>query len=112
MPTIIPLPLATRAQDTTQPPDSHLLASRSGLRRKTVRAYAGERLLALGEAEQVRQRHAPYFLGRDGWLAPDHDNLAAALAWARHPDLPSKEVSAVRNARSGSSGSVIERQPM
>ncbi|HXL92570.1 MAG TPA: helix-turn-helix domain-containing protein [Streptosporangiaceae bacterium] len=66
---------------------------------ETTRAYASERLLALGEAEQVERCHAQYFLalaesaelalqgpGQLAWqhrLEAERDNLAAALRWAR-----------------------------
>lgn len=65
---------------------------------ETIRAYALERLEASGEAEQVRQRHAEYFLAlaevggpsvirisEVRWLArlqADDENLRAALTWA------------------------------
>jgi len=65
---------------------------------ETVREYAGERLEAGGEAEEMRRRHAVYFLAlteeaepelrgarQVEWLArleADHDNLRAALGWS------------------------------
>jgi predicted ATPase len=67
---------------------------------ETVRVYAAERLDAATDAERVRVRHYDHFLAtarRDGaervlWgsggrerlagLSAEHDNLAAALAWA------------------------------
>lgn len=73
---------------------------------ETVREYALERLAASSDAEDVRRRHAAYFLGvaeeagaalwgsvqgpdRAAWLdrlESDHDNLRAALAWGEHHD--------------------------
>jgi len=69
---------------------------------ETTRHYARERLAASGEGERVRQTHAAYYLalaeaaepqvrGREQatWLARlsvEHDNLRAALAWARARD--------------------------
>ncbi|HEX6130079.1 MAG TPA: BTAD domain-containing putative transcriptional regulator [Candidatus Limnocylindria bacterium] len=67
---------------------------------ETIRQYAAERLADNGEADQVREKHAAHFeslavrawrplrFGDDSpkWvaqLARDHDNLRAALAWAR-----------------------------
>ena len=68
---------------------------------ETIREYALERLEASGEAEDVRRRHAayfvelaergrqdePYLLGtQEAWLERldrERDNLRAALAWAR-----------------------------
>lgn len=67
---------------------------------ETIRAYALERLEAGGEAEEIRRRHAAYYLGLArvpaGELSPaqqierlqrvehEHDNLRAALRWALH----------------------------
>lgn len=64
-----------------------------------VREYAVERLEASGEAEALRRAHATYFLGLVeervfaawgpeaatwmGRLEQEHDNLRAALGWAR-----------------------------
>ncbi len=65
---------------------------------ETIRAYAGERLAEAGEAEQIRDAHAGYFLAlaeqaepwlrtreQLRWLAEltaDRDNLTGALRWA------------------------------
>ena len=64
---------------------------------ETIREYATERLLASGEAEAIRQRHAAYYaalaadtrkaLGgrtrrRIARLEVEHDNLRAVLGWA------------------------------
>jgi tetratricopeptide (TPR) repeat protein len=66
---------------------------------ETVRAYAGERLAAGGESQMVRDRHLawcvalaeeaePQLTGPEegawlGRLETEHDNLRAALNWAR-----------------------------
>jgi non-specific serine/threonine protein kinase len=68
----------------------------------TVRQYALDRLIASGEGERIRRRHAQYFVdlaeagerhlrGPDqaAWLArleDDHDNLRAAMEWCRATD--------------------------
>jgi predicted ATPase/class 3 adenylate cyclase len=65
---------------------------------ETIREYAGERLAESGEADELRRRHALYFLdvaervemeqldaGPTGWrerLRPEWDNFRAAFAWA------------------------------
>jgi tetratricopeptide (TPR) repeat protein len=67
---------------------------------ETVRQYAWERLVAAGEAEAMRRRHAQFYLAlaeatepkllgpeQAAWtsrLDLEHDNLRAALAWARN----------------------------
>jgi tetratricopeptide (TPR) repeat protein len=66
---------------------------------ETIRAYARERLAASGEEEEVRRRHAAWYMAlaetaepalqgseQVTWLARlerERDNLRAALAWAR-----------------------------
>jgi predicted ATPase/DNA-binding SARP family transcriptional activator len=64
---------------------------------ETVRLYAGDRLVAAGEAEQLRARHGDWYLHwiesqpvhqlvahRGGYqLTADADNLAAVLEWSR-----------------------------
>jgi non-specific serine/threonine protein kinase len=68
----------------------------------TIRHYALDRLVAGGEVEEIRRRHARYFVdlaeaaepqlrGPDqaSWLArleDDHDNLRAAMEWCRATD--------------------------
>jgi non-specific serine/threonine protein kinase len=72
---------------------------------ETVREYARERLEASGEADEIRRRHAAWFLelaetaepeligpAQESWLdrlEGEHPNLRAALAWATEhdPDL-------------------------
>src|SRR5262249_30235267 len=65
---------------------------------ETLRQYAAERLEARGEAAELRQRHAAYYLAfaevpDPEWRGPDqeawlrrlereHDNLRAALRWS------------------------------
>jgi non-specific serine/threonine protein kinase len=65
---------------------------------ETIREFALERLTASGEVEEIRRRHAAYFLGlvtrahpellgprQKAWadlLQREHDNLRAALGWA------------------------------
>jgi predicted ATPase/class 3 adenylate cyclase len=69
---------------------------------ETIREYARELLDESGEAEQVKERHAGYFLReaeergagagatRDqeafSWWNTDHENVSAATAWARESD--------------------------
>jgi predicted ATPase/class 3 adenylate cyclase len=66
---------------------------------ETIREYALERLESSGEAEQLRRRHALYYLAlaeaaepellgaeQSAWLPRldvEHDNLQAALAWCQ-----------------------------
>ena len=66
---------------------------------ETIRAYAGERLLAAGEAPGLRERHAQYYrrlaetaeaqltgAQQGAWLDRlelEHDNLRAALRWSQ-----------------------------
>jgi predicted ATPase/DNA-binding CsgD family transcriptional regulator len=75
---------------------------------ETIQEYALERLTASGESSDVQARHAAYFLvlaeaaepqlqsaPQEQWLArldSEHDNLRAALAWARNQDQGSAEV--------------------
>ena len=65
---------------------------------ETIREYAAERLADCGEADELRRRHASYFLavaerveteqldaGPTGWrerLRPEWDNFRAAFAWS------------------------------
>jgi predicted ATPase len=65
---------------------------------ETIREYAGERLAECGEEDELRRRHAAYFLevaerveaeqldaGPTGWrerLRPEWDNFRAAFAWS------------------------------
>jgi predicted ATPase len=65
---------------------------------ETIREYASERLVDCGEADELRRRHAQYFLavaeriererldaGPTGWrerLRPEWDNFRAAFAWS------------------------------
>ena len=65
---------------------------------ETIREYAGERLLAAGEEERVRERHREYYLAlaeeaqakligaeQTEWLQhleDEHENLRAALNWS------------------------------
>ena len=74
---------------------------------ETIREYALERLEASGEAEEVRRRHAAYYLAvaeaaEIHWrpVAEDlldrvdreHDNVRAALAWAAEQADPALEL--------------------
>jgi predicted ATPase/class 3 adenylate cyclase len=65
---------------------------------ETIREYSGERLIAAGEAERVRERHRDYFLALAEEAAPklngaeqaawlqhleeEHENLRAGLDWS------------------------------
>ena len=69
---------------------------------ETLRRYAGERLAESGQADELRRRHAQCFLRlaeraeplirgpqQATWLRrleADHDNVSAAIDWARHRD--------------------------
>jgi tetratricopeptide (TPR) repeat protein len=70
---------------------------------ETIRQYTAEKLAASGQADQIRRRHALYFLalaetaphefggpGTNEWrkqLVAEYDNLRAALGWAmEQPD--------------------------
>jgi hypothetical protein len=69
---------------------------------ETVRMYAEERLLASGEADEIRSAHRDWFLGwlesfPVGWLLgwgtgdrliSEADNLTAALEWSLEQDRP------------------------
>lgn len=72
---------------------------------ETIREFAAERLEASGEEDEMRRRHAGWFLSvaetafRDFWLhahdagalaalAPDDDNMRAALSWSISADPP------------------------
>jgi len=73
---------------------------------ETVRQYASERLATAGEEGRTRDRHLTYFLAlaeaaepelrgseQTRWLAQldgEHDNLRAALSWARKEADPEK----------------------
>jgi predicted ATPase/DNA-binding CsgD family transcriptional regulator len=66
---------------------------------ETISEYASERLVASGEAAEIRRRHAEYFLALAEGVAPEfwrseviaapnrleaeHDNLRAVLAWSQ-----------------------------
>ena len=85
---------------------------------ETIHDYGLERLAASGMEEELRRRHADYFLRSPRrppaastapptalWLdrlEADHDNLRAALAWCMQHDTPSG--SAAGEPRSGRSG--------
>jgi len=80
---------------------------------ETLRRYAGERLDESGAAEQLRRRHADYFLrvaeraepmlrgpGQAAWLRTleaDRDNLSTAMDWAFRcdPDMAARFASAL-----------------
>ncbi|HST03340.1 MAG TPA: tetratricopeptide repeat protein [Chloroflexia bacterium] len=79
---------------------------------ETVREYALEQLVASGEAEIIRRRHADYFVAlatqikpdiESGdvptWmprLIPEHDNLRAALRWLLERDDPADNEAALQ----------------
>ena len=95
--------------------DKSLLQEREGLDNQprfvmleTLRAFGLERLEASGEQDEIRRRHARFYLGlaeqaeasreREGqvyWMnqmEQEHDNLRAALEWCRNaPDAPAGE---------------------
>jgi predicted ATPase/DNA-binding CsgD family transcriptional regulator len=95
------LDLLTRLVEKSLVVVEHGAAARYGLL-ETVRQYAGDKLLAAGEAAAVRDRHLAWYLAlveavepelRRGeqlaWLArldAEHDNLRVALGWARDAD--------------------------
>jgi predicted ATPase/class 3 adenylate cyclase len=70
---------------------------------ETIREFAGERLDEQPDAEEIRRRHAGFFLDRAERAEPeltgpdqarwldaleaDHDNLRAAIAWSAERDL-------------------------
>ncbi len=85
---------------------------------ETIRAYALERLADLGEEQEVRRRHALYFLqlaeeterqlagpAHLQWLErldAERDNLRAALAWALEaPQQPGDGASPAERAETG-----------
>jgi predicted ATPase/DNA-binding CsgD family transcriptional regulator len=79
---------------------------------ETVREYALEQLLASGEADTMRRRHADYYLALAerlqpelrsdnvqtwmGHLSPEHDNLRAALRWLLQRDQVADYEAALR----------------
>ena len=87
----------TRLMDTSLLIPSGVIPGRYRML-ETVRQYAMYRLVAAGEAERVRRRHANYFTERaDEWSAAllghdagdwvlaferDHDNFRAAIDWS------------------------------
>lgn len=92
--------LSTVEHNTTlQPYSLHAVAhSPRYVMLETIREYALERLVELGEDQAVRQRHALYYVTQAEqandqlrgthqeealqWLAAEHDNLHAVLIWS------------------------------
>ena len=81
---------------------------------ETIREYAGERLIAAGDEERVRERHRDYFLAlaeeaepkligaeQAEWLQrleEEHENLRAALNWSLMESGIGRRSSALRGA--------------
>ena len=95
---------------------------------ETIREYALEKLLAEGELDELRDRHARHFLGvaERAWadilaggereepglalLDDEQENLHAALAWAvENADVDSRRGSPSRSGGTGSCAGVSTR---